>query len=147
MPENRPHILVVDDSADQADSLAELLEMWGYEVATRYDGPAALVAAGCRRPAVVLVDIGMPGMDGFEFVALFRDLPGCGTTTVVAVSGYETLASRAAEAGIDHYLVKPVEPRFLRAFVLRVVNTPAPRTTVSPRRPTNGRHTDLCVTG
>lgn len=147
MPVNRPHILVVDDVTDQADSMADLLEVWGYDAAARYDGAAALAAVRGRRPAVVLLDIGMPGMDGFEFVTLFRDLPGCGTTPLVAVTGYETLTAQTWASGIDHYLVKPVDPGVLRALLLRLVGTAPTRSAAPARCPVEPRHDELCVTG
>ena len=98
----RLHILVVDDVVDAADSTAELLSLWGYNARACYDGVAALEFARARRPDVVLVDLGMPVMDGFRFVGLFRGLPECGPVPVIALSGYTgaVFAARAARPGL-----------------------------------------------
>lgn len=129
MSDSRPHVLIVDDLEDQADSMAELLGLWGYVAAARYDAAGGLVAARARVPVAVILDLGMPGMDGFEFVARFRKLPGCGATPVVAVTGYETLASRVRQSGMAYFLVKPVESCHLRSIVERLaVSQPIPFT-------------------
>jgi CheY-like chemotaxis protein len=104
----RPYILVVDDVADAADSLAELLILSGYDAKPLYSGAAALEAARARRPDAVLLDLGMPRMSGLKFALHFRDLPGCVAIPIVAVTGYSTLTLQAREVGIDHYLLKPV---------------------------------------
>lgn len=108
MNATRPYILVVDDLADAADSLAELLSYWGYDADPLYGGAAALGAARTRRPAAVVLDLGMPGMTGLQFALRLRDLPGCDATPIVAVTGHQGLTPQAREVGIDHYLLKPV---------------------------------------
>src|SRR5262249_24296201 len=81
-------VMVVDDNADVADSLATLLRLEGQDVRVALDGPAALAAAQAERPDVVLLDIGMPGMNGFEVCRRLRRLPGMESVTVVAVTGW-----------------------------------------------------------
>jgi CheY-like chemotaxis protein len=113
-------ILVVDDHQDAANSLARLLKrLYRQEVRVAYDGPTALEAAGAFRPDVVLLDIGMPGMDGYEVARRFRALPDVGGATLVALTGWGQDADRrrTAEAGFDRHLVKPVDPRAIRALL------------------------------
>ena len=104
-------ILVVDDSRDAAESLAMLLETCGANVHTANDGPAALVELDTYRPSVMLLDIGMPGMDGLEVARRARQRPGGRELTVIALSGWgqEEDRRRSREAGIDYHLVKPVD--------------------------------------
>ena len=107
---------MVDDNRDAADSLSALLGLWGFRAFTAYDGPSALALFGEHRPGVVLLDLGMPGMDGLEVaVRLRQDYPG-DRALIVAVSGYgsEEDRERCLEVGVDHHLVKPVEPDELR---------------------------------
>jgi CheY-like chemotaxis protein len=111
-------ILVVDDNVDATDSLALLLGVSGHEVRTAYDGPAALEAAEAFDPAIVLLDIGLPGMDGYEVARRLRQLPGRDKVLLVALTGYgqEEDRRRSREAGFDHHLVKPVDPEVLLAL-------------------------------
>ena len=117
-------ILVVDDNADAADTLALLLGSFGDEVLVEYGPLAALERARERRPAVCLLDIGMPVMDGYELAARLRGLPGMAGALLVAVTGYsqEGDRERALAAGFDEHLAKPVDIERLRALVAR----PAP---------------------
>ena len=87
------------------------LELEGYEVRIAYDGPAALTAAAAFNPTVVLLDLGLPAMDGYEVARRLRTLPGFTTARIVAVSGYgqESDRKRTAEWGFDRHLVKPVD--------------------------------------
>jgi DNA-binding response OmpR family regulator len=119
----RPHVLVVDDLADTADTMAALLALWGYDAEPRYCGASALAAARLRRPAAVLLDIGMAPMDGFTFAARLRELPDGRRTAVIAVSGHtsEAYQARGREVGITHYLVKPCDPCLVREILDRVV--------------------------
>ncbi|MEX3690587.1 ATP-binding protein [Paraburkholderia sp. BR14263] len=104
-------ILVVDDNRDAADSLGMLLELYGADVSIVRDGPAALAALDIFRPDVVLLDIGMPGMDGYEVARRAREKPGFQRLTLIALSGWgqEEDRRRSRDAGIDHHLVKPVD--------------------------------------
>jgi len=108
-------ILVVDDNHDTADSVALLLRRAGYSVRVTYDGPAALRVFEQFVPDVVLLDIGLPGMTGFELVATMRARQGDRRLRVLAVTGYgqESDRERSRQAGFDTHLVKPVAPEVL----------------------------------
>lgn len=103
-------ILVVDDSRDTALALAKLLKRAGHEVEVAHDGPTALQMARDRRPRVVLLDIGLPGLDGYQVAAELRRTEGLEGAVLVAVSGYgqEQDRARSRAAGFDHHLIKPV---------------------------------------
>jgi CheY-like chemotaxis protein/anti-sigma regulatory factor (Ser/Thr protein kinase) len=103
-------ILVVDDSRDSADSLARLLRRLGHEVEVAYDGPSAYEAAVVLTPDIVLLDIGLPGMDGYEVARRLRAEPSLDGVWLVALTGYGSEADRrsSTEAGFDAHLVKPV---------------------------------------
>ena len=108
-------VLVVDDNVDAARTLAQLLRDMGHRVEVAYDGPTALACAQRMPPDVVLLDIGLPGMDGFEVA---RDLRGRASTArarIVAITGYGQDADRqrAQAAGFDRLMVKPVAPEAL----------------------------------
>jgi PAS domain S-box-containing protein len=111
-------VLVVDDNRDSAESIALLAEIWGHEVRTALDGPSALEIAAAYRPEVILLDIGLPGMDGYEVARRLRQRAG-GGPVLVAMTGYgmEEDRRRSREAGFDHHLVKPVDPEGLRALL------------------------------
>ncbi|MCE9567947.1 MAG: response regulator [Planctomycetes bacterium] len=143
----RPHILVVDDLADAADSLSELLALWDYDAEPHYSGVTALEAARSHKPDAVLLDIGMPRMTGFQFALLFRALPGCGTIPVLAITGYDLLTRQAREVGIDHYLVKPADPDLLRELLGRLIVCPKPLQLWTESRPLRKRRFgEQCVT-
>jgi signal transduction histidine kinase/ActR/RegA family two-component response regulator len=108
-------VLVVDDNRDAADSLALLLRMAGHAVDVCHDGPAAVAAAAANRPQLVLLDIGLPGMDGYAVARQLRRLPELADTLLVALTGYGQAEDvrRSHEAGFDHHLVKPADPEAL----------------------------------
>ena len=112
-------ILVVDDHQDAAATLAALLTSWGHVVRTATDGPSALAIAAEQPPDLVLLDIGLPGDDGYEVARRLRELPGCRTATLVAVTGYgqEEDRRRSRAAGFERHLVKPVDPAVVAAIV------------------------------
>jgi PAS domain S-box-containing protein len=112
-------VLVVDDNADAAQSLALLLELDGHQVRVALDGPRALEAAQAEEPEVVLLDIGLPQMDGYEVARRLRARRGAGPAVLVALTGYgqEDDRRRSREAGFDYHLVKPVEPGALRELL------------------------------
>ncbi|HSF44080.1 MAG TPA: response regulator, partial [Thermoanaerobaculia bacterium] len=93
--------------------------IWGHDVSVACDGPAALEAAKASPPEMVLLDIGLPGMDGYEVARLLRSQPGIARATIVALTGYgqESDRRRSSLAGIDHHLVKPVDLEQLRRLV------------------------------
>lgn len=105
-------VLIVDDSVDTASSLAALLRLWGHDVKMAHDGLSAIETAVAFRPDAVILDIGLPQIDGFEVAARLRALPEFGGILIVGSSGYsrESDRRRADEVGIDVYLVKPFDP-------------------------------------
>ena len=107
----RRRILVVDDNVDAAEALGELLRDYGHEVATAHDGPQALDNARLHRPEIVLLDISMPEMDGYEVARRIRGELGLGDALLIALSGYGEDRHRrlAREAGFDHHVTKPVD--------------------------------------
>ncbi len=104
-------VLVVDDSVDTTHSLALLLSTSGHQVRTAHDGPGALAALALEPADVVLMDIGLPGMDGYEVARRIRRQPGLAPVVLVAMTGYGQERDRqlAHEAGFDHHLVKPAD--------------------------------------
>ena len=105
-------VLVVNDSPDNVESMALLLRLYGHEVEVALGGPAALRTAQAQQPDAVLLDISMPGMDGYQVArklrAIFRDKP----LLLVALTahGFEEDRRRCEEAGFDRHLVKPADP-------------------------------------
>ena len=120
-------ILVADDNRDSAESLGMLLEIEGHEVCLAYDGQEALDQADRFGPEIILLDIGLPRMDGYEVAARLRRSPHHRDVLLVAVTGYGTDGDRkrSREAGFDHHLVKPVDPRALRDLIANAPATPA----------------------
>ncbi|MGH8327306.1 MAG: ATP-binding protein, partial [Steroidobacteraceae bacterium] len=124
-PPARLHrVLVADDNADGADVLATLLQLAGHEVHVAHDGLEALEIAARVRPDVALLDIGMPGMSGYDLAARIRSEPWGGGMLLVAVTGWgqEDDKRKAKEAGFDHHLTKPMDPTLLEA----ILASPAP---------------------
>ncbi|HEX5206419.1 MAG TPA: response regulator [Steroidobacteraceae bacterium] len=118
-PPQKRRLLVVDDNKDAAESMSMLLEMWGHEVAYAYDGPSAIETAEQWQPQAVFLDIGLPGMDGYEVAERLRELPQAKDAVLIAITGYgqEDDRRRSQRAGIDHHLVKPVAPDALRDLI------------------------------
>jgi PAS domain S-box-containing protein len=114
-PAVKMRILVVDDNQDVADSLGMLLQLSGYDVQTVYDGPLALATISSYKPDVVLLDIGMPGMNGYEVARQVRKQPGFEDLPLVALTGWgqEEDRQRSKEAGFNHHIVKPVDSEIL----------------------------------
>jgi two-component system CheB/CheR fusion protein len=116
----RRRILVVDDNVDAANSLAKYLtRLHGQDVRVAHDGPSALNEAEEFRPEVVVLDIGMPGMDGYEVARQLRSRPETQGASLVAMTGWgqEGDLRRSREAGFDRHLVKPVDPEDLLALL------------------------------
>ncbi len=124
-PSSGHRLLVVDDNRDAADSLAMLLRLQGHEVRVAHDGPTALQMATDYRPEMVFLDIGMPGMDGYEVARRLRSQPGLESVRLAALTGWgqEEDRRRSKEAGFDQHLVKPPEPQALDE-VLAALNLP-----------------------
>ncbi len=120
-PAGRPalRVLIADDNVDQADGLALLLQMEGDDVRISYDGPGVLEAARSFRPQVVLLDIGMPGLDGYEVARRLRKSPEARRALLVAMTGWgqEEDLRRSREAGFDHHLTKPFEPALIEKLL------------------------------
>jgi signal transduction histidine kinase len=115
--EPRPlRVLVVEDNIDAAESLATLLRLWNHDVNVVHDGCAALDAAREQKPEVVLLDIGLPGLDGYQVARRLREEIGLDQALLVAMTGYGQPEDRrrSQEAGIQYHFVKPVEPLVLR---------------------------------
>jgi PAS domain S-box-containing protein len=120
-------ILVVDDNVDAAESIGTLLRLWGHEVRLAHTGPEALEAAGVYHPEVVVLDIGLPGINGHEVARRLRQQPGTERTVLVALTGYgqDEDRRRSMEAGFDHHLTKPVQPETLEELLAAIGSTPA----------------------
>ncbi|OWK44521.1 ATP-binding protein [Fimbriiglobus ruber] len=112
-------VLLVEDQKDAAEMLAELIRMWGHQVVVAHDGPAAVAIAEAHCPEVILLDIGLPGMNGYEVATRLRGHPGMKGAKLVALTGYgqEEDRRRSKQAGFDQHLVKPVAPRELERIL------------------------------
>ncbi|HZY83717.1 MAG TPA: response regulator [Gemmataceae bacterium] len=108
-------VLVVDDDRDTANSFAILLKLWGHYPLVAYRSVDALQMSGDQRPDVVLLDIGLPGIDGYEVARRVRRQPGMAEAFLIAVTGYGQPGDYelSREAGFDLHLLKPVEPEEL----------------------------------
>jgi PAS domain S-box-containing protein len=104
-------VLVVDDNRDTASGLSRLLKLIGHDVQVAHDGPTAIEKARAHRPEIVILDIGLPGMDGYQVAKQLRLEECCKNSMIIAASGYgqEEDRRRSREAGFDHHLVKPVD--------------------------------------
>jgi CheY-like chemotaxis protein len=113
-------VLVVEDNVDAADSLSMLLRLFGHQVQVARTGPSALESTAAFHPEVVLLDIGLPGMDGYQVAKELRDKPECKGILLCALTGFtpsEADRRRQQETGFDHYFVKPVAlARLLELF-------------------------------
>jgi len=120
-----PKVLIIDDNRDAADSLHALLRDYGFTCASALDGPSGLETVSSFAPDAVLLDLGLPGIDGYEVARRIRSLPDGARYLIVAVTGYgeERDREQSAQAGFDAHLVKPVDPEQLLA-ILRGTNHP-----------------------
>ena len=119
-------VLIVDDNRDAAESTALIVGVSGHTVEVAYDAPMALNIAASFKPEVALLDIGLPGMDGYELAKRLRGMPGMEKALLVAISGYGTEEDRHAsqEAGLDCHLVKPVDPDALARLLATAAENP-----------------------
>ncbi len=114
-------ILVVDDHSDAAESMTRLLHLYGHEVQVAHDGPQAVATALCWNPEFILLEIGLPAMDGYEVAIRLKREASCEKAVLIAVTGYGQPEDRqkSRAAGIDHHLLKPVDPCVLRSLLSR----------------------------
>jgi DNA-binding response OmpR family regulator len=114
-------ILLVDDNTDAAESLAMLLESYGHEVVIKADGSKGLEAALSYSPEIVILDIGLPDIDGYELARRLRAAGGAKNTVLIALTGYgqERDKELAMAAGFDYHLVKPVNFQELKKLIER----------------------------
>lgn len=111
-------VLIVDDNACAAETLAELVELWGHEVLIRTSGEQALASAAEWKPEIVLLDLQLPGIDGYEVARRLRSMTFAPQLHLVALTGYGyEVGDRTREAGFDALLVKPVEPERLKCLL------------------------------
>ncbi|MES2659075.1 MAG: ATP-binding protein [Verrucomicrobiota bacterium] len=118
-PPNRGRILVVDDAVSAADILSMFFDLEGFETRTAYNGATGLEVARDHCPHVAFIDIGMPEMDGNETARRLREIPGCESTILIALTGWGQVEDRrkTQEAGFHHHLVKPAAPATLREML------------------------------
>lgn len=117
-PADALEILVVDDNRDAADTLALLMKCAGHHVRVAYDGPTALLLAQEQQPEVILLDIGLPKIDGYHVACRLREQPETKDATIVAVTGYgrDGDKARAKAAGFDFHVLKPANAKDLFAL-------------------------------
>jgi CheY-like chemotaxis protein len=123
----RRRILIADDNIDGAESLRLNLEVHGHDARAAFDGAAALSLAAEFRPEVMVLDLGMPKLDGYQVCRRVRELAWGDDVTIIALTGWgqEQDRRRTLEAGFDHHLVKPVDPAFLVRLIDEVSISPA----------------------
>lgn len=121
----RLRVLIVDDNRDAADSLAVLVRMWGCETLTAYDAEGGLELARIARPDCLVLDIGMPGTDGYALARQVRDDAELRGAKLIALSAYssEEHHRQAGEAGFEHCLVKPADPIALEGLLTMLQQT------------------------
>ena len=129
-PPTKLRVLVVEDDADNAESLALLVRLWGHDVQICRTGAAALNLAPRYAPQVILLDIGLPGMSGWEVA---RRIRGSEPVVLIGLSGFgmQRDRQRASEEGLDHFLIKPADPEELEQLLRRAAerteqHTPSP---------------------
>ena len=112
-------VLLVDDNLGAVHAAAQLLERWGHEVQVAVDGPSAILAARQWHPDVVLLDIGLPGMDGFQVASILCRDPALSSCRIIAVSALYRGDddARLAAAGVHQMIRKPLDLAFLRSFL------------------------------
>jgi len=111
-------VLIVEDNADQAETLKELLSLKGHRLEIASTGPAAIERARRQRPDVVLLDLGLPGCDGFEVARRLKaDSRTAGVPIVISAYGTENDRRESLEAGCEVHLMKPADPRFIESLL------------------------------
>src|SRR5262249_38652949 len=121
-------ILIVDDNEDSAESMALLLQLDEHQVQMAHDGLTALKLAQSFQPDIILLDIGLPGMNGYDVARRLRAQSDTSGAQLIALTGYgqEEDQQRSKEAGFDYHLVKPVEPETLQALLNSMPEVAAP---------------------
>ena len=124
-PKSR-RVLVIDDNADAAQAMQMLLESDGHAVRVAHDGKDALELAVSFQPEIVLLDIGLPGMDGYRVAAELREEPSLRNTRLIAVTGYGRPEDvrQARDAGFDDHMIKPIDPS---ALLRAIAAAPSPK--------------------
>jgi CheY-like chemotaxis protein len=119
----KARVLVVDDNPTNLKLVAFVVSANGYEVASAIDAPSALAALRAHKPAVVLVDIQLPGIDGLELTRMIRRDPALADIAIIAVTAYAMKGDRekALEAGCDDYVTKPIDTRALPGIIAKHV--------------------------
>ena len=119
---NKPRALVVDDVADVMEMIGHFLRHAGYEVALAACGPDALEVARAERFDIIVSDIGMPGMNGYQLAQELRALPHCSTVPMIAVTGFSIYddKGRALQCGFNAHLTKPINPMALLELIERL---------------------------
>ena len=117
-PQGR-RVLVTDDNIDAATSMTMMLQLMGHEVFTAYDGQEAVESAAAHRPDAILLDIGMPRLNGFDAARVIREQPWGRDILLIAVTGWgaDDDKRRSKEAGFDYHLVKPANPAVLEKLL------------------------------
>jgi CheY-like chemotaxis protein len=121
----RRRVLVVEDNTDVRDGLVELCQMWGHDVFTAGEGLEGVRLALEQRPDIAFIDIGLPGIDGYEVARRVRQSPGGKELLLIALTGYGSREqkARAIESGFDHHVVKPVDTKLIQDFVTDLEHT------------------------
>jgi CheY-like chemotaxis protein len=124
-------ILVVDDNVDAAVTISALLKKWGHQVQAVYSGQSALEAVHNFRPEIILLDIGLPGMSGYDVAKNLRAEPAAQGVIIAALTGYgqEADRKRSWESGFDYHLTKPPDPHILESLLA----SPRPRARAASR--------------
>jgi DNA-binding response OmpR family regulator len=130
-----PHVLLAEDDADIRDLIELKLVGIGLSVQSVADGPSALDAVDVREPDIVLLDVRMPGMDGFEVCRRMRAMPRLAETPIVMITGLagDVHAATGLRAGATEYLVKPFSPREMLHHVVGVIHRHCPAVELPPR--------------
>jgi CheY-like chemotaxis protein len=128
-------VLAVDDHRDTTDSVSQMLALWGFHPLVAYDAAAAWEKARTEKPDVVVLDIGLPGMTGWELARRLRNEPSLSGIVLIAVTGYGQPADleKSRAAGIDHHLLKPVEPELLQRLLTAIAASLRPLRSVPER--------------
>jgi DNA-binding response OmpR family regulator len=129
-------VLVVDDNVDSAESTAAFLRLEGHEVKAVHDGLQALASLKVFDPHVVVLDIGLPGLDGYAVARQLRERGDSSHMLLIAVTGYgqKEDRQRAADAGFDYYFVKPADPREIQVAIEHGRNSAAAEPSISAHR-------------